>query len=118
MIGRPVMSIIVCVAIALTGCHTMNPVDFAQSDPAVARLAPNDHLRVWMRDGRTLDVVLTAVEPDALVSEGQRLPARDISRIERRDLSWTRTTLLLVGVALVFFIAASAAKAELATSWQ
>jgi len=118
MISRPVIITVVCIALALTGCHTMNPVDFAQSDPGVARLAPKDHLRVWMRDGRTLDVILTAVEPDALVGEGQRLPAKDISRIERRDLSWTRTTLLLVGVALVFFIAASAAKADLATSWQ
>lgn len=53
-----------------------------------------------MRDGRVIDLRLTAVEQDALIGEKQRLPIQEIERVERRDFSATRTTLLVVGIGL------------------
>jgi len=72
-------------------------------------MAPGDHVRVWVRDGRKLDLQLTAVEPDALVSGEQRIPLKDIERVERRQINWTRTTLLLVGMGLAAAIGVAAA---------
>ncbi|HUD26349.1 MAG TPA: hypothetical protein VMQ45_11710 [Burkholderiaceae bacterium] len=106
---RHVLIAIMCIVVSLTGCRTMRPVDLAGKEPLIAKVGPNDFVRVWMRDGRTLDLQLTAVEPDALVSGAQRLPLADIERVERRDISWTRTTLLLVAIAVVTYIAAAAA---------
>jgi hypothetical protein len=83
----------------LMGCQTMRPVDLTTSEPLITKVEPNDLVRVWMRDGRTLDLKLSAVEADALVSGEQRLPLKDILRLERRGIAWTRTTLLLVGIA-------------------
>jgi len=106
---RQVLIAIMCIMVSLTGCQTMRPVDLAGKEPLIAKVGPNDFVRVWMRDGRTLDLQLTAVEPDALVSGAQRLPLAEIERVERRDISWTRTTLLLVAIAVVTYIAAAAA---------
>ena len=112
MSARQALITILCVLLPLVGCQTMQPVDLSGQEPLIARVAPHDHVRVWMRDGRTLDLQLTAVEPDALVSGERRLPLKDIERIERREISWTRTTLLLVGIGVVTFVAAAATAAH------
>jgi hypothetical protein len=101
---RPVVIWIVCVVISLSGCHTMRPVALAGGQPLSANVAPDDRARIWLHDGRRLDRRVTAVETDALVSGEQRIPLRDIERIEIRDFSWTRTTLLLVGIGLSLFL--------------
>ena len=98
MIVRPVIIAILCVTVALAGCQTMKPVDLAADKPVTALLEPNDTVQVWMRDGRVLELQLTAVEADALVSGQQRVPLKDIERIERRGVSVLRTTLLVLGI--------------------
>jgi hypothetical protein len=98
---RRVIIALICITIPLTGCQTMRPVDLATGQPLIAKVQPNDFVRVWMRDGRTLDLTLSAVEADALVSGEQRLPLKDVVRLERRDIAWTRTILLVVGIAAV-----------------
>lgn len=112
MKARRILITILCVALSQGGCQTMRPVDLSAKEPLIARVGPSDHVRVWMRDGRTLDLQLTAVEPDALVSGDQRLPVTDIERVERREFSWSRTTLLVVGIGVVTFIAAAATAAH------
>ena len=95
---RPVVIWIVCVVTSLSGCHTMRPVALRGGQPLSANVAPGDRARVWLHDGRRLELRVTAVETDALVSGEQRIPLKDIERIEIRGISWTRTTLLLVGI--------------------
>jgi hypothetical protein len=95
---RSVLMAILCLTTALTGCQTMRPVNLAGDQPIIAKLAPNDFVRVWMHDGRTLDLQVSAVEADALISGEQRIPLKDIDRLERRGISWTRTTLLILGI--------------------
>ena len=95
---RPVVIGIVCITILLTGCHTMRPVDLNTSKPLATLVAPKDFVRVWMRDGRVIEMQVSEVEADALVGKEQRLPFKDIERLERRGISATRTTLLIVGI--------------------
>ncbi len=82
----------------------MRPVPLSGGQSLSANVVPEDRVRVRMRDGRTLDLRVTAVETDTLVSGEQRIPLRYIECIEIRDFSWTRTTLLLVGVGLTLFL--------------
>ncbi len=105
MRGRSALIVFICATLALTGCHTMQPVDVSGQVPLTPRLAPNDSVRVWMRDGRVLDLKLTAVEADAIVCGEQRLPLKDIERIERRTFSPARTVLLTAGITFVVLLA-------------
>jgi hypothetical protein len=52
----------------------MKSVEISSDKPITAAPAPNDFVRVFMRDGRVIEVWLSAVEADALVSGEQRLP--------------------------------------------
>jgi hypothetical protein len=115
---RAAIIAIICVATPLTGCQTMRPVDLGSSERFSERVKPKDFVRVWMRDGRTLDLQLTAVEADALVSGEQRIPLRDIERLERRGISWTRTTLLVLGIAGVALVAVIASHPMAGFRWQ
>jgi len=101
---RPVAIWIVCVVTSLSGCHTMRPVALRGGQPLSANVAPGDRARVWLQDGRRPELRVTAVETDALVSGEQRIPLKDIERIEIRGISWTRTTLLLVGIGVTLFL--------------
>jgi hypothetical protein len=113
---REAIIAVICIVMPLTGCQTMRPVDLAGSRPLVAQVKPDEVVRVWLRDGRTLELRVSAVEPDALVGGAQRIPLKDIERLERRDFSWTRTTLLVVGIlALAFGILI--ATQPMAPSW-
>ena len=117
MKARCAVTAIVCVAVFVTGCQTMRPVEVAGPEPLGARVAPNDFVRVWMRDGRTLDLRLTAVEADALVAGEQRIPLKDVQRLERGGFSWVRTTLLVVGLAAVVF-GILVATSPVGSAWQ
>jgi hypothetical protein len=55
-------------------------------------------------------------EPDALVSGKQRLPLKDIERLERRGISRTRTTLSLIAMARVAVVAYAATQ-PVALTW-
>ena len=98
MIARRVLVTMICVTVLLTGCTTMNPVDLATDQSMASVLQPNDFVRVWMRDGRVLELKLTAIEPDALVGAEQRLPLKDVVRVEKRGFSAPRTTLLVLAI--------------------
>jgi hypothetical protein len=104
IVVRRILIAIICVTVSLTGCTTLRPVNPTNDKSIVGSLAPNDSVRVWMRDGRVIDLRLTAVEPDALIGEKQRLPIQEIQRVERREFSATRTTLLVVGIGVATFL--------------
>lgn len=104
MTVRRALIAMACITTVLTGCQTMRPVDLSSGQPLIARLAPNDHVRLWTRDGRILDLQVTAVEADALVSGEQRIPLKDVERLERRSFSWTRNALLLAGIGVALFL--------------
>jgi len=108
---RNLVICIVGITMLLSGCQSMRPVDLSGNEPLIAKVRTGDHVRIWMRDGRKLDLQLTAVEPDALVSGEQRVPLKDVERIERRQINWTRTTMLLVGLGLVAAVVAVAVAA-------
>ncbi len=99
---------LLCLTISLTGCHTMRPVDLTGERPLVSKVAPGDQVRIWMRDGSRLELQVTEVEADALVSREQRIPLKDIERLERRGISVTRTTLLVLGIGALVFVSAVA----------
>jgi hypothetical protein len=99
MRARRLLAGILSITVLLTGCMTMRPVELSPGEGLTGKVAPNDIVRVWTRDGRTLDLHVTAVEPDALVGKEQRVPIKDIARLERQRVNWTVTTLIIVGVA-------------------
>lgn len=102
--ARSAILLVLCVALPLAGCQTMNPVPLISGEPPGARFSPNDSVRVWTHDGRTQDLVLTAVDADALVSGKQRVPFREIDRIERSEVNGMRTALLVVAIGVVVFV--------------
>jgi hypothetical protein len=116
MNARHALIAILGASVPLAGCQTMRPVDLSGSEALIAKVAPNDFVRVWLRDGRTIDLHLTAVETDTLVSGEQRIPLKDIERVERREISWTRTALLLVRVGVVTFVVAAATAVKTVSS--
>jgi len=105
---RRAFIVVLCVTISLTGCHTMRPVNLTGEQPLVSKVAPGDYVRIWMRDGSRLELQIAAIEPDALVSREQRIPIKDIERLERRGISVTRTTLLVLGIGALVFVSAVA----------
>jgi len=97
---RSLLIAMICITVSLMGCQTMRPLTLASRDSVELNhwLAPNDKVRVWMHDGQSLDLTLTSVEPDALVSGDKRIQLKDIDRIERKEFSEVRTSLLVIAI--------------------
>ena len=102
MLWRRLLIAPICIALSLSACSTMRPIDLG-GRPVTAVLAPGELVRVWMRDGKSIEMTLTAVEPDALLGRDVRLPLKEINRIERQELSGLRTTLLVVAIGVLAF---------------
>jgi len=91
----------VCMTLSLAGCQTLQPVDLATSQPLSVGLAPNDNVKVWMLDGRTFDLRLTAIEADTLVGDKVRIPIKDIARVEKYSFDSKRTSYIAIGIFVV-----------------
>ena len=102
MIWRRMLIAHVCIALSLAGCSTMRPIELVGRS-VTAVLAPGDSVQVWMRDGKVVELTLTAVDPDTLADREHRLLVKDIERIERREFSGWRTTLLVVAIGVLVF---------------
>ena len=96
MLLRHALNAVICVTVSLAGCQTTRPVEFQSHEALIGKLARNDDVRIWLRDGRVLDLKIAAIEADALRSAEQRIPLAQIERIERREFSAWRTTGLVV----------------------
>jgi hypothetical protein len=94
---------VVALALTAAGCGTFkvvplatNPADNAAS-LAAKRVAPGDTVRVVLKNGQQSEFKVRSVEDDALVGQdGQRVVYADVALLERRSISATKTTLLVL----------------------
>lgn len=102
--------------LSLVGCTSMRTVDIAQADFA-EHFEAGDHLVVYEKQGRIIDMKLTRVESgvlygslydDGLTSVAVRL--RDVEKIEIEKISGAKTTgAVLGGIVLLPVVAVGAA---------
>ena len=106
-IGRPLL--FGALAWTVVGCAsfkvvplTTNPADNAPS-LAAQSVAPGDTVRVVLKNGASSEFKVRSVEVDALVGQdGERVVYADIARLERRSVSASKTTLLVLSPIIVF----------------
>jgi hypothetical protein len=95
--------IILITILSLTGCTSMRAMDHTQVD-FVAELETGDHLVVYEKGGRVIDMTFTQVEGDRLVGsvyqrsfETVEVEIDDILQIEIEKISGAKTTGAVVG---------------------
>jgi hypothetical protein len=103
--------IVIGCAAALVGCTTMNTVGAsAAGQPPLALtqlMRPGDDVRLTLIDGPALELRVVAVDTLAVEGLGPnsarsvRVAADRISMVERRETSVVKTTLLVLGLAVV-----------------
>jgi hypothetical protein len=100
---------VVALVLTTVGCASFkvvplatNPADTAAS-LAANRVTPGDTVRVVLKNGQLSEFKVRSVEVDALVGQdGQRVVYADIARLERRSVSASKTTLLVLSPIIVF----------------
>jgi hypothetical protein len=100
---------------SVVGCTSMRPVDLSQSDFA-GTFEPGDHLVVYERQGRIIDMRFTGIENGvmfgSLYNDGltsAEVVLRDIEKIEIEKISGAKTTgAVLGGIVLLPIVAAGA----------
>ena len=100
---------------SLIGCTSMRPVDIAQDDFA-EHISTGDHLVVYEKDGRILDMQVAKVERTELYGSltgagwsTVTVALADVERIEIEKISGARTTGVIVGgIVLLPIVAAFA----------
>jgi hypothetical protein len=101
MLVALVLTAVGCASFKLVPLAT-NPTDNAAS-LAAKRVAPGDTVRVVLKNGQQSEFTLRSVEGDALVGQdGQRVAFADVASLERRSISATKTTLLVLSPIIVF----------------
>lgn len=96
--------LIICLvaAIALVGCTSMRPMDAARVDLAT-QLDPGDHLVVYERSGRVLDMKFRDIEDERIrgwatdTSGPVSVAVADIERLEIEKVDGVKTTLAVAG---------------------
>lgn len=108
--------------IPLVGCTSMRAVDMAQEDFA-DHLETGDHLVVYERQGRIIDMKVTQVEDGALygslTDDGLttvKVMLEDVERIEIEKISGAKTTGAVVGGIVLLPIVAAGAMLGVAAS--
>lgn len=103
-IQRQASSLVACVLVATIatapGCRSMHTVkpDTTAQQPAAWKVKPGDDIRLTLKDGRTLRLVVAAVETDAIVErQGSRVALSEIQTLERRQFSAGRTVAAIAG---------------------
>lgn len=97
-------------ALWLTACHTWRPVQLAPT-PGFHQ---NERVRVVRSNGSRTELASPSVIGDSLVGRGRRpdmrvaIPMTEVRRVETRQLSTTRTVLLVAGVAVAVYLAVGA----------
>ncbi|NCF51736.1 hypothetical protein GWP57_09000 [Gammaproteobacteria bacterium] len=114
---------ILCVlltAISMIGCTTMRPVDTRQPE-LERKLSPNDHLLVYEKSGRVIDMTFIELDAEILrgrLTDGSQGPTSvDIAEIERLEIEkvdGVKTTLAVIGGTIIIVpIALIAGMAEI-----
>lgn len=113
--------ILICAltSLALIGCTSMRPIGAGPAD-LVAELEPGDHLIIYERSGRIVDMTLTEIDGDLLhgqptgpVAAPLTVDVGDIERIEVEKVDAGKTVLAGIGtVVLILPLAVLAALAS------
>ena len=110
MHSLPRRAVALLCALALTACTTLNVVDDrgatpTQDPPALTKsVRADDRVRITTLDGRMRVLRLTSVTDSELTGHAEgsvqsmSIPAGQVARIERRDVSVGKTSLLVLGV--------------------
>ena len=96
--------LIICLvaAIALVGCTSMRPMDAARADLAT-QLDAGDHLVVYERSGRVLDMKYRDIEDERIrgwatdTSGPVSVAVADVERLEIEKVDGVKTTLAVAG---------------------
>lgn len=94
-------------SLALIGCTSMRPIGSGPAD-LVAELEPGDHLIIYERSGRIVDMTLTEIDgdllhgrPTGLVAAPLTVDIGDIERIEVEKVDPGKTVLAGIGTVIV-----------------
>ena len=101
------LTVILIAGISLVGCTTMRPVETGQSK-LTEQLEVGDHLVIYEKSGRIADMTLTLIDGDSLhggLTNARLTPVQvdinDIEKIEIEKIDGVKTTLAVVGGAIV-----------------
>jgi hypothetical protein len=101
------LTVILIAGISLVGCTTMRPVETEQSK-LTEQLEVGDHLIVYEKSGRIVDMTLDVIDGDSLegtLAGNNFIPVEvdidDIEKIEVEKIDGVKTTLAVVGGVIV-----------------
>ena len=101
------LTIILIAGISLAGCTTMRPIDVQQTK-LTEQVAVGDHLVIYEKSGRIVDMTLALIDADSLqgtLAENSLIPVQvdinDIEKIEVEKIDGVKTTLAVVGGTIV-----------------
>ncbi len=99
--------VILIAGISLVGCTTMRPIETQQSN-LTEQFEVGDHLVIYEKSGRIADMTLTLIDGDSLqgsLADSRRTPVQvdinDIEKIEVEKIDGVKTTLAVIGGAIV-----------------
>ncbi len=99
--------VILIAGISLVGCTTMRPIETQQSN-LTEQIEVGDHLVIYEKSGRIADMTLTLIDGDSLhgsLADSRRTPVQvdinDIEKIEVEKIDGVKTTLAVIGGAIV-----------------
>ena len=99
--------IILIAGISLIGCTTMRPIEAQQSNLA-EQVEVGDHLIVYEKSGRIVDMTLGVIDGDSLegtLADDTLIPVEvdinDIEKIEVEKIDGVKTTLAVVGGTII-----------------
>jgi len=99
--------IILIAGISLIGCTTMRPIEAQQSNLA-EQVEVGDHLIVYEKSGRIVDMTLGVIDGDSLegtLADDTLIPVEvdinDIEKIEVEKIDGAKTTLAVVGGTII-----------------
>ena len=99
--------VILIAGISLIGCTTMRPVEAQQSNLA-EQVEVGDHLIVYEKSGRIVDMTLDVIDGDSLegtLADDTLIPVEvdinDIEKIEVEKIDGAKTTLAVVGGTII-----------------
>ncbi len=101
------LTVILIAGISLVGCTTMRPIETGQAN-LIEQLEVGDHLIVYEKSGRIVDMTLAVIDDDSLegtLADNSLVPVEvdinDIKKIEVEKIDGVKTTLAVVGGTII-----------------
>lgn len=99
------LACILALAVATSGCTTLQPVETSPAD-AAAQLKAGDTIEVTLRDGSVEELKLVEITEDAYIGESRRIGFDEIASMQVQTIDALMTTLAVVGIIAVIALAA------------